>query len=40
MKIAVSFANTFRAEVEKKLIQQSETKPKELKRYISDVFSF
>ena len=40
MKIAVSFANTLRAEVEKKLIQQSETKLKELKRYISDVFSF
>ena len=40
MKIAVSFANIFMAEIEKKLIQQSETKPKEWKRNINDVFSF
>ena len=39
MKIAVSFANIFMAEIEKKLIQQSETKPKEWIRYINDVFS-
>ena len=39
MKIAVSFANIFMAEIEKKLIQQSETKPKEWIRYIDDVFS-
>ena len=39
MKIAVSFANIFMAEIEKKLIQQSETKPKEWKRYIDDVFA-
>ena len=38
-KIVVSFANIFKAEIEKKLIQQSETKPKEWKRYIDDVFS-
>ena len=40
MKIAVSFANIFMAE--KKVIQQSEseTEPKEWKRYINDVFSF
>ena len=40
MKIAVSFANIFMAEIEKKLIQQSETKPKEWKRNNNDVFSF
>ena len=39
MKIAVSFANIFMAEIEKKLIQQSETKPKEWIRYINNVFS-
>ena len=38
MKIAVSFANIFMAD--KKVIQQSETEPKEWKRYIDDVFSF
>ena len=40
MKLAVSFANIFMAE--KKVIQQSEseTEPKEWKRYINDVFSF
>ena len=38
MKIAVSFANIFMAD--KKVIQQSETEPKEWKRYINDVFSF
>ena len=40
MKIAVSFANIFMAEIEKKFIQQSETKPKEWKRNNNDVFSF
>ena len=39
MKIAVLFANIFMAETEKRLIQQSETKPKGWKRYINDVFS-
>ena len=39
MKITVSFANIFMAEIEKKLIQQSETKLKEWIRYINDVFS-
>ena len=34
-----SSVNIFIAEIEKKLIQQSETKPKEWKRYIDDVFS-
>ena len=38
MKIAVSFANIFMAD--KKIIQQSETEPKEWKRCINDVFSF
>ena len=38
-EIAVSFANIFMAEIEKKIIQLSETKPKEWKRYIDDVCS-
>ena len=38
-KMAVSFANIFMAEIETKLIQQSDTKPREWKRYIDDVFS-
>ena len=37
--MAVSFANIFVTEIETKLIQQSETKPREWKRYIDDVFS-
>ena len=39
-KMAVSFANIFMAKVETTLIQQSETKPKEWRRYIDDIFSF
>ena len=35
-KMAVSFANIFMADIETKLIQQSETKPREWKRYILD----
>ena len=38
-KMAVSFANIFMAEIETKIIQQSDTKPREWKRYIDDVFS-
>ena len=38
-KMAVSFANIFMAKVETTLIQQSETKPKEWRRYIDDIFS-
>ena len=38
-KMAVSFANIFTAEIETKIIQQSDTKPREWKRYIDDVFS-
>ena len=38
-KMAVSFANIFMAEIETKLILQSDTKPREWKRYIDDVFS-
>ena len=38
-KTAVSFANIFMAEIETNLIQQSNTKPREWKRYIDDVFS-
>ena len=37
--MAVSFANIFMAEIETKIIQQSDTKPREWKRYIDDVFS-
>ena len=38
-KMAVSFANIFMAKIETSLIQQSETKPKEWRRYIDDIFS-
>ena len=38
-KMAVSFANIFMAEIETKLILQSDSKPREWKRYIDDVFS-
>ena len=38
-KMAVSFANIFMAKTETTLIQQSETKPKEWRRYIDDIFS-
>ena len=37
-KTAVSFANIYMAEIETILIQQSNTKPREWKRY-NDVFS-
>ena len=38
-KMAVSFANIFMAKIEATLIQQSETKPKQWRRYIDDIFS-
>jgi len=38
-KMAVSFANIFMAEIERKSILQSDTKPREWKRYVDDVFS-
>ena len=38
-KMTVSFANIFMAKIETTLIQQSETKLKEWRRYIDDVFS-
>ena len=38
-KMAVSFGNIFMAEIETKLILQSDSKPREWKRYIDDVFS-
>ena len=38
-KTAVSFANIFMAEIETNLTQQNNTKPREWKRYIDDVFS-
>ena len=38
-KTAVSFANIFMAKIETSLIQQSETKPKEWRRYTDDIFS-
>ena len=38
-KMAVSFANIFMSEIETKSIQKSETKPREWKRFIDDVFS-
>ena len=38
-KMAVSFANIFMAKIETTLIQQSETKQKEWRRYIDDIFS-
>ena len=34
-----NFANIFMAKIETTLIQQSETKPKEWRRYIDDIFS-
>ena len=37
-KLAVSFANIFMAEIETKLIQQDDIKPREWKRYMNDVF--
>ena len=37
-KMAVSFANIFMAEIETKLMQQNDIKPREWKRYIDDVF--
>ena len=38
-KTAVSFTNIFMVEIETNLIQQSNTKPREWKSYIDDVFS-
>ena len=38
-KMAVSFANIFMDKIETSLIQQTETKPKEWRRYIDDIFS-
>ena len=38
-KMAVSFANIFMAKIETTLIQESETKPKERRRYTDDIFS-
>ena len=38
-KTSVSFANIFMAEIENKLILQSDIKPTEWKHYIDDVFS-
>ena len=38
-KMAVSFAIIFNAKIETTLIQQSETKPKEWRRHIDDIFS-
>ena len=38
-KMAVSFANIFMAKIKTTLIQQSETKQKEWRRYIDDIFS-
>ena len=38
-KMAVSFANIFMAKIETSLIQQRETKPKEWRQYIDDIFS-
>ena len=38
-KRAVSFANIYMAEIETNLIQQSNTNPREWKRYIDDIFS-
>ena len=37
-KMAVSFVNIFMAKIETRLIQQSETKPKEWRRFIDDTF--
>ena len=38
-KMAVSFANIFMAKIETMLMQQSETKQKEWRQYIDDIFS-
>ena len=38
-KMAVSFAYIFMAKIETTLKQKSETKPKEWRRYIDDIFS-
>ena len=38
-KMAVAFANLFMAEIETKMLNQSNIKPKVWKRYIDDVFS-
>ena len=38
-RMAVSFANIFMSKIETTLIQQSETEPKEWRRYIDDIFS-
>ena len=38
-KMAVAFANIFMVEIETKLINQSNTKPRKGKRYIDDIFS-
>ena len=38
-KMAVSFANIFMAEIETKLMQQNDIKPRKWKRSIADVFS-
>ena len=37
-KMAVSFANIFMAEIETRIIQQSNTKPRVWKRYIDNIF--
>ena len=38
-KMTESFGNIFVAKIERTLIKQSETKPKEWRRYIEDIFS-
>ena len=38
-KMAVSFANIFMAEIETRIIQQSNTKPRVWNRYIDDILS-
>jgi len=38
-KMAVAFSNTFMAEIETKLINQSNTKPRKRKHYIDNIFS-
>ena len=38
-KLAVAFANIFMVEIETKLINQSNTKPRKWKRCIDDIFS-
>ena len=37
--MAVSFANIFMAEIERRIIQQNNTKPRGWKRYNDDIFS-